>query len=227
MAVFFSMTSMFAGAEELDSLYAKLLESIRQDDIACAYTRTYSSEDSDVQVESFSPDTRWSLMTVGGATPSARELEDYETEADERDRSRNAPSDLGFLSSTVFEIEQVNQDDEETIEFIFKPDLGDEFPEEMVEKLSGRLTVARNGMRPLKYMISLTEPASPMRMVKIRTFEQDVVFIEDPKTGATLIESVSFNAQGRAFAVKKIAQEERVAFSDFDCQVIATKSPGG
>ncbi len=224
LAVFLSMTPILADAEELDPLYAKFLESISQDDIACAYTRTYSSEDSGVQVEHYSPDSSWRLVSVDGTEPSESELDDYMKEEDERVRRRNAPSDLEFFKSTMSDVVQTSQDAAETIEFDFKPKMSGEFPSAMEEKLSGRLTVARDGMRPLEYVISLDEPASPMPSVKLRNFEQHVAFVADSVTGAKLIKSMTFSAHGRALVVKRIAREESVVFSDFDCQVVASES---
>ena len=225
VALFYSMTSTRADTEKLDPLYAKVLESTRHDDIACAYTTTYSSEDSGVRVEHYSPVTKWRLVSVDDADPSESELDEYTKDEDERVRRRNDPSDLEFLESSVADILHINQDNAQTIEFEFKPDLGDEFPEDMQKKLSGHLTVTKDGLRPLKYVISLNDPASPMPSVKIRTFEQEVAFVEDQTTGATLVKSMSFNVRGRAFLVKRIAQEESVVFSDFDCQMVEPQSP--
>ena len=225
LALFLSTTSTLVIAEELEPRYVKFLASILpQDNIACAYTRTYSLKDSGVQVEHYSPDTQWRLVTVDGEEPSDSELEDYVNEADERSRRRTHPSDLDFLTSTVSDIVEMNQLNPETVEFVFKPEMGGEFGEELSEKLSGRMTVAKDGMRPLNFVITLNDRVSPMPMVKIRVFEQEVTFVEDQATGATLIKSMSFNVQGRAFLVKRIMQVEHVVFSDFDCHVVATES---
>ena len=224
LGMFLLMTTAFADDETLDTRYAKFLASLLpQDNIECAYTRTYSLKDSGVEVEHYSPDTQWRLVTVNGEEPSESELEDYVNEADERIRRRTHPSDLDFLTSTVSDIVEMNQLNPETVEFVFKPEMGGEFGEELSDKLSGRMTVAKDGMRPLNFVITLNDRVSPMPMVKIRVFEQKVTFVEDQATGATLIKSMSFNVQGRAFLVKRIMQVEQVDFSDFDCRVIATE----
>ncbi len=45
-------------------------------------------------------------------------------------------------------------------------------------------------------------------------------------TGATLLKSVSSDVRGTVFVVKRIATEERVVFSDFDCKLIEERSAG-
>ena len=96
----------------------------------------------------------------------------------------------------------------------------------MKQKMSGHLSVDKDGLRPMKFEISLSEPASPMRGVKVRKFEQKTLFATDQQTGATLVKSMSFEVAGRAFLVTKIDQAERVEFSDFNCKVAAAQTPG-
>ncbi|MCY4128599.1 MAG: hypothetical protein OXG15_05070 [Gammaproteobacteria bacterium] len=218
---------MNLNADEPDPSYARFLEaSPPQDDIACAYTMTHSSADSGVRVERFSPERRWRLISVDGSEPSESELVDYEAEADERMSRRNSPTDLEFLSKVKSGTVKVDRENAETIEFVFVPEMGEDIPDEMAQKMSGRLTVAKDSMRPMKSMISLNEPASPMTGVKIRRLEQEAIFVKDHATGATLVKSMNFEVHGRAFVVKRISQQEKVAFSEFDCKLVEAQPIG-
>ena len=222
LATLLSLATAVGEAAELDPLYAKFLEANPpQDHVACSYTTTHSSKESGVRVESFSPETKWRLVTVDGVQPNEHELSDYVKEADERSRRRNDPTDLGFLRMAKADTVRVDQENDETIEFVFSPEVGDEIPDRMEEKMTGRLIVAKDGLRPLNFSISLTEPASPIRGVKMRKLEQETIFTSDHATGVSLTKSMSFLAAGRAFLVSKIDQNERIEFSDFDCKEIA------
>ena len=224
LATLLSLATAFGQSDEIDPLYAKFLEAnLSQDHVACSYTTTHSSKESGDRVESFSPETLWQLVTVDGIPPTERELADYAEDADERSRRRNDPTDLAFLNMVVADTVRVDQQNDETIEFVFLPEMGDEIPDRMEEKMTGRLIVTKEAFRPLNFSISLTEPASPIRGVKIRKLEQETTFIWDHVTGVSLTKSMSFEAAGRAFFVTKINQNEQIEFSDFDCKVVAVR----
>lgn len=222
------LTSISVFAADFDLSYLELVEANPpQDNIVCAYTRTLeSSEVSEVQVERYSPETAWRLVTIDGREPTESEVADYAEEADERASRRTKPTDLTFLTTIRSDSVSLVQDNETTVELAFKPEIGGEMPEEMEEKMNGRLTVVKDGLRPERFLLSLSEPASPMTGVKIRTFEQEATFVKDHVTGATLLESLSVDVRGRAFVVKRIATEERVVFSDFDCKLIEERLAG-
>ena len=215
-------------ATDFDLSYLELVEANpSQDNIVCAYTMTReSSEESEVLVERYSPETAWRLVTIDGRKPSESELAEYAEEADKRASRRTDPTDLTFLTTIRSESVRLVQDNEKTVEVAFKPELGGEMPDEMEKKMNGRLTVVKDGLRPERIFVSLNEPASPMTGVKIRTFEQEATFVKDHVTGATLLKSISSDVRGRAFVVKRIATEERVVFSDFDCKLIEERSAG-
>lgn len=221
-----AFATAFVHADEIDPLYAKFLEAnLPQDHVACSYTTTHSSKESGDRVESFSPETLWQLVSVDGIQPTKRELADYAEEAEERSRRRNDPTDLEFLNMVVADSVLVDQKNDETIEFVFQPEMGEEIPDRMEEKMIGRLIVATNGFRPLKFSILLTEPASPIKGVKMQKLAQETTFTSDHVTGVSLTKSMSFLAAGRAFLVKKIDQNEQIEFSDFDCKVVAAQTP--
>ena len=212
--------------DALDPQFVAFLEANPpQDHIACAYTRTHASKESGTRVDRYSPETEWRLLTVEGNEPTERELAVYAKDAGERNRRRNSPTDLEFLTRVPLGPIQVNHRNEQTIEFVFSPEMGGEMPDKMEEKLIGRLTVTKDGLRPLKFEVSLDEPVSPMRGVKLREFMQETTFTTDHRTGATLLKSMKFEVGGRAFLVTKIDQREQVEFSDFDCKVVAEMSP--
>lgn len=219
------LETAFVQADEIDPRYAKFLEAnLPQDHVVCSYTASHSSKESGNRVEIYSPETLWRLVTVDGVQPTESELAEYSEEANERSRRRNDPTDLEFLHMVVADTVRVDQADEEKIEFVFLPEMGGNIPDRMEEKMNGRLIVAKDGLRPLEFSISLTEPASPMRGVKMRKIEQKTTFTTDPVTGVSLTKSMSFEAAGRAFFVTKIDQNEHVEFSDFDCKEIASAS---
>ncbi|MCY4094659.1 MAG: hypothetical protein OXG05_05950 [Gammaproteobacteria bacterium] len=222
-----SLATAFVQADEIDPHYAKFLEAnLSQDHVACSYMTTHSSKESGERVERFSPETLWQLVTVDGLQPSKRELADYAKDADERSQRRNHPTDLEFLKMVVADTVRVDQENDETVEFVFLPEMGDEIPDRMEEKMTGRLIVTKDGFRPLKFSISLTEPASPIRGVKMQKLEQETTFTSDRATGVSLTKSMSFEAAGRAFFVTKIDQNEQIEFSDFDCKVVAAQTAG-
>ena len=222
-----SIATAFVQADEINPLYAKFLEAnLSQDHVACSYMTTHSSKESGERVEKFSPETLWQLVTVDGLQPTKRELADYAEDADERSRRRNHPTDLEFLKMVVADTVRVVQENDETIEFVFLPEMGDEIPDRMEEKMTGILIVTKDGFRPLRFSISLTEPASPIRGVKMRKLEQETTFTSDRATGVSLTKSMSFEAAGRAFFVTKIDQNEQIEFSDFDCKVVAAQTAG-
>ena len=166
-------------AADFDLSYETLVKANPpQDNIVCTYTRTSeSSEDSKVLVERYSPEKAWRLVTIDGREPAESDFADYAEEADERANRRAKPTDLTFLATIRSDTVRLVQDSEKTVELAFKPEMGGEMPDEMEEKLKGRLTVVKDGLRPERYLLSLNEPASPMTGVKIRTFEQEATFV--------------------------------------------------
>ena len=179
LASFLVLFPVTVFAADFDLSYETLVKANRpQDNIVCSYTRTReSSEESKVQVERYSPETVWRLVTIDGREPAESDLADYAKEADERASPRSKPTDLTFLATIRSDTVRLVQDSEKTVELAFKPEMGGEMPDEMEEKLNGRLTVVKDGLRPERYLLSLNEPASPMTGVKIRTFEQEATFV--------------------------------------------------
>ena len=88
----------------------------------------------------------------------------------------------------------------------------------MAEKMGGTLTVAKDGLRPLKLSLELQEPASPAPTVKIQAFRQEMTFAMEPTTGASLLASMTVSMRGKALLFRKMDNEARVAFSGYDCR---------
>ena len=215
--------------DDVDPRYIEFLEaSLLENEVACSYKVTSTSSDqTGVQVEHYSPETGWELLSVDGDEPSKHALADYAQEAGERPSRGISPTSRIYVGVALSGTVQVDQEDEETIEFAFTPQFGEDAPDEatqeIMEKMNWRLIAAKDGMRPLSMVMSLDEPMSPMRGVKLLTFEQEFHFMKDGKTGATLIKSMRMKAKVRAFLLMRVTQEEQLEFSDFDCDVASAK----
>ena len=101
LASFLVLFPVTVFAADFDLSYETLVKANRpQDNIVYSYTRTReSSEESKVQVERYSPETAWRLVTIDGREPAESDLADYSKEADERASRRSKPTDLTFLAT--------------------------------------------------------------------------------------------------------------------------------
>ena len=191
------------------------------EDTVCAYTTTATSSEypGETRVERFSPSDSWQLLSVNGEPPSARALKDYRNDADDRDRERQQPEDLDFARMVRPDTARVVEEDETRIVFAFTPDNPDAGRgRAMMEKMSGTLTVAKDGLRPLKYVAELDAPTSPMPGMKFEAFRQEMAFAVEPSAGASLMTSFDFAMRGKAFVFRKVDSEARIVASDYDCR---------
>ena len=211
---------------DIHPLYVEFLEAnLRQDEVTCAYTATTSSsEHRGTRVERYSPEVGWQLLNIDGDEPSKRALAEYAEDLDEQLSQRVAPTSRIYVAAVLSSNVQIEQEDEKTVEFTFSPKLG-ELVHEMIDVMNWGLVIAKEGLRPIKLVMTLDEPMSPMRGVKILKFEQEFHFMKDQTTGATLIQSSHRKATVRAFLLLRVTQEEHLVYSDFDCKVTSAKAP--
>ena len=197
------------------------------EDTVCAYTTTTTSSEypGETRVERFSPDNGWQLLSVNGEPPTAQALEDYGKDAADRNRQRQRPEDLDFGRMVRRDTARVVEEDATSIVFAFTPDSPDAGRgRAMMEQMSGRLSAAKDGLRPLRYVAELDAPISPMPGTKFETFRQEMTFAVEPTTGASLMTSLDFTMRGKAFVFRKIDSAARIEASDYDCwQATATE----
>jgi len=190
------------------------------EDTVCAYTTTATSSEypGETRVERFSPGNGWELKAVNGEPPTPKALKAYAKDADDRDRERQQPADLDFARMVRADTARVVEEGDTTIVFAFTPDSPDAGRgRSMMEKMSGRLTVAKDGLRPLTYIAELTTPISPMPGTRFESFRQEMTFSVEPSTGASLMTTFDFAMRGTAFVFRKMDGEARIEASDYDC----------
>ena len=197
------------------------------EDTVCAYTTTTTSSEypGETRVERFSPDNGWQLLSVNGEPPTAQSLEDYGKDAAGRNRQRQKPEDLDFARMVRRDTARVVEEDATSIVFAFTPDSPDAGRgRAMMEQMSGRLSVAKAGLRPLRYVAELDAPISPMPGTRFEAFRQEMTFAVEPSTGASLMTSFDFAMRGKAFVFRKMDSAARIEASDYDCrQATATE----
>ena len=197
------------------------------EDTVCAYTTTTTSSEypGETRVERFSPDNGWQLLSVNGEPPTAQALEDYGKDAADRARQRQKPEHLDFARMVRPDTARVVEEDATSIVFAFTPDSPDAGRgRAMMEQMSGRLSAAKDGLRPLRYVAELDAPISPMPGTKFEAFRQEMTFAVEPTTGASLMTSFEFAMRGKAFVFRKMDSAARIEASDYDCrQATATE----
>ena len=197
------------------------------EDTVCAYTTTTTSSEypGETRVERFSPDNGWQLVSVNGEPPTAQALKDYGKDAADRNRQRQRPENLDFARMVRPDTARVVEEDATSIVFAFTPDSPDAGRgRAMMEQMSGRLSAAKDGLRPLRYVAELDAPISPMPGTKFEAFRQEMTFAVEPTTGASLMTSFDFAMRGKAFVFRKMDSAARIEASDYDCrQATATE----
>ena len=213
-----------AGAWPDERFDAFLEQNPPRPDLACSFTSTVTSAEhpGEVRVERYTNGVGWQLLTINDAPPTAKALRSYTKEADDRDQQRQQPGDLDLSSMFLSETAVVVEEDADSITFSFTPTS----PEggrasKLMERMDGRMTVAKEGLRPLRYVAELTGPASVMPGVKFEVFRQDMTFTADASTGAALMSSMTFDMRGKAF-FRTIETDARIEITDYDC---ALRSP--
>ena len=188
--------------------------------VACGFTVTSesSARPDDIHEERFvaSEDGgQWQLVAVNGEPPSQDALDDYAKAGPERERRSNAAVGFPFAELIDEQSVAVAQEDSRTITFSFTP-TEDSAPEP--QKVAGTLVVDKATLRPLRFVMANTETISPAPTVKMQEFRQEIDFAVDAQSGAVVMASMRFAVRGRAMVFKKINEDVRLRFSNFDCR---------
>ena len=211
-----------------DERFARFLDANPAlENTVCAYTTTATSSQypGETRVDRFSPTDGWQLVSINGEPPLPQALADYAGEAKQRNRDRQQPADQDFSKMVRMDRVKVVEEDPATLVFAFSPQARDTTGgRAMAEKMAGTLTVAKDAFRPLKLVLELQEPAAPVPTFKIQAFRQEMTFAVEPTTGASLVASMTFSMRGKAFVFRKMDNEARIVFNDYDCR-IADKEP--
>ena len=187
----------------------------------CGYTSTATSSQypGETRVDRFSPADGWRLVSINGELPSPQALADYASDAEQRNRERQQLASPDFSKMARMDSVEVVEENPATLVFAFSPQARDApGGRAMAERMAGTLTVAKDALRPLKLVLELQGPASPAPTFKIQAFRQEMTFAVEPTTGANLVASMTFSMRGKAFVFRKINNEARAVFSDYDCR---------
>ena len=233
-----ALASLAAFAEEDSNRFAEVLAANPpREGVVCSYTSTTTESDRPSETRTIryvadeastadAPSGALRLVAVNGEPPSAEALAEFEAEAKERPRRSEAV--VFELPEGVADSMRVADEDASTVSFAFVPDIGDgEDEDEMAGKMRGRLVVGKPDLRPQRMAISLDEAFSPAPTVKISEFRQEMAFAVEPVTNATVLTEMAMTMRGRAFVFKKVDNEVRVTFSDFDCRDKAAAAEPG
>ena len=221
------LAALPAFAEEEASRFAAVLAANPpREDVICSYTSTTTDSENpgeprtvrylaDEASTADAPSGSMQLLAVNGEPPSAEALAEFEAEA--KERPRQGERVVFDLPEEIQGSMRVAEEDASTVSFAFVPDIaGDDA--EMAGKMQGRLVVDKPSLRVQRMTVTLDESFSPAPTVKISEFRQEMAFAVDPVTNATVLAEMAMTMRGRAFVFKKVDNEVRVTFSDFDCR---------
>lgn len=219
-----------AFAEEDASRFAAVLAANPpREDVICSYTSTTTDSEKPGETQTVrytadeastadAPSGSMQLLAVNGEPPSAEALAEFETEA--KERPRQGERVVFDLPEEIQGSMRVAEEDANTVSFAFVPDIaGDDAEEaEMAGKMQGRLVFGKPDLRPQRMTVTLDEAFSPAPTVKVSEFRQEMAFVVEPVTSAAVLAEMAMTMRGRAFVFKKVDNEVRIAFSDFDCR---------
>ena len=213
------------GNEDSARLAAVLTANPPRDEVVCSYTSTTTDSENpddvftvrhvaDEASTADAPSGSLQLLAVNGERPSAEALAEFEAETEER--PRGAEPVVFDLPEEIFGSMRLAEEDANTLTFAFEPDFGAD-EAEMEGKMRGLLVVGKPDLRPRRMTIVLTEPFSPAPTVKVSEFRQEMAFVLEPATNATVMSEMAMTVRGRALVFKKVENDVRVTFGDFDC----------
>ena len=216
-------------AESASRFAAVLAANPPREDVICSYTSTTTDSDNPGETRTVrytadeastadAPSGNMQLLAVNGEPPSAEALAEFEAEA--KERPRQGERVVFDLPEEIQGSMRVAEEDPNTVAFAFVPDIAGNGDEEakMAGKTRGRLVFGKPDLRPQRMTVTLDESFSPAPTVKISEFRQEMAFAVDPVTNATVLAEMAMTMRGRAFVFKKVDNEVRVTFGDFDCR---------
>ena len=219
------LAAMPASAEDDAARFAAVLAANPpREDVACSYTSVSASSEyaEGTRTESYSVRDGWRLVAVNGLPPTAEALAEYDAEASEREEGGQIAFDLAAVAAAAPGSVRIGAEDAETVAFSFAPTF--ENAEEMAEHMRGTLIVGKGDLRPQRLILTLRGTFSPAASVKVSEFRQEMTFVVDAATNATLLAEMVMSMRGKAFVFKKIEEDLRMTFSDFDCRSTSADS---
>ena len=213
-----ALTTLAATAEPVR--YADVLAANPEVSVACSYTVVAESSEQpdEVREERFEANEdggSWQLVSINGEPPSADALDDYADSREEREGRPNPAADFPLAELIQEQSVVLQSEDAQTIVFSFTP-AEDSGPDPT--RMTGTLVVDAATLRPRTITITNTETISPAATVKIQELLQEFEFLTEAETSALLLKSMHFAVKGRAMVFKKINEEVKLRFSDYNCE---------
>jgi len=213
--------SLIAADSELVEQALQNMESERS--LEWAFTETTLTEDKTI-VKRFDPQRpsgeRWKLLTVNGREPTADEMKRIErrNRRDEEQQSERADDDSEESAvSAMIEpgsLSLIEENDSHAI-YKFTPGAESEREKKMLAHVDGHLEVDKAGPTVSSIKLESREPFSPAFGVKINEFMTHMTFAPLEEGGPALLQTVATRVEGRAFMVKKLDEDVKVAYSDW------------
>ena len=189
------------------------LDSFERD--AWSYTQV-TDEDDVTKVErhdASKPDgERWTLLSIDGRTPTAREMESYRKEKEERDRRRKESDDDGDVDRSSI---RLTAETSQRATFTFKPKASGGMEAKFADKVVGTLVVNKDGGWAERFELRNTEEIAPIPGVKVSAFRLSLTFQRHAATNHIVPAAIDFSMRGRAFVLKSLDQDRSTRYSDF------------
>ena len=214
-----ALLATLAAADE-SGRYADVLAANPEVSVACSYTVVaQSSEQPDeMREERFEANEdggSWQLVSINGEPPSEDALDDYADSREEQEGRPNPATDFPLAELIQEQSVVLRSENAQIIVFSFTP-AEDSGPDPT--SMAGTLVVDAATLHPRTITITNTETISPAPTVKIQDLQQEFEFLTDVETSALLLKSMHFAIKGRAMVFKKINEEVKLRFSDYDCE---------
>ena len=161
---------------------------------------------------------RWSLSSVDGRTPTARERDDWladRVETEPRDDEHSADAGIVTRGSLVL----LAEDDASWL-FGFTPAAeGDEESRKFLAEVDGTLRIRKDGTWLEEFHLANESPITPATGVKISRFETLLSFGLAGPGGPVVPLAVDVHVKGRAFLAIGFDEQEQVRYSDYELVV--------
>jgi hypothetical protein len=213
--------SLIAADTELVEQALQNMESERSRE--WAFTETTLTEGKTI-VKSYDPQRpsgeRWKLLTVNGREPTADEMKRIERQ-NRRDEEQQAEreaddSDESEISAMISpgSLSLIEENESRAI-YKFKPGAESDRERKMMSHVDGVLEVDKAGPTVSSIELKSRGPFSPAFGVNISEFMTHMTFAPLEEGGPALPQTVAVRVEGRAFMVKKLNEDVKVAYSDW------------
>ncbi len=187
-----------------------------QGEVACSFTRSFRDGETNSLERYDASSGNWSLLQIDGREPDSDDLEDYDENREER-AERTFPTSMEFDDLAASDSYKLLRESESVMEYEFAPAPESEEDEKIMDALVGRLTLDTGRQSVVSVEVSNVKPFSPAMGVKVKTMNQKVVYRHLVEHELYVIDEVTIEVAGRAFGLKKIAQDASVKFDNFSC----------